>query len=91
MRYSRPRLHSLTDRNSQGNCADGSAASAILDTCTTGVGISNGPGGICQQGQGDSQGCSVVGMAAYDGTVNLCSVGTVPDSTCGTGGTPISD
>ncbi len=86
MKYVIPKLHSLSGRKTQGNCANGSSASAILDTCTTGTGINNGVS-YCGGGAGDATYCEN-GTAAYDGSAN-CSAGTGPDSTCGTGGTPV--
>ncbi len=87
MRYSRPQLYSLTDRDSRGNCANGSAAGSVSDTCTTGTGInSSGSGHYCADGAGDGSWCHT-GTAAFRGTA-YCGTGTGPDSTCGTGGTP---
>ncbi len=88
MKYVIPQLHSLSGRKTKGNCANGSAASAILDTCTTGTGINNLFGVYCDVGAGDTNLCSN-GTAAWDGGGH-CSTGTGPDSTCGTGGTPLS-
>jgi len=88
MRYSRPQLYSLTERNSRGNCANGSAASTPSDTCTTGTGINNS--GLlldyCLSGLGDADQC-INGWAAYYSS-EWCGTGVGPQSTCETGGTP---
>ncbi len=88
MKYSIPKLHSLSGRKTKGNCANGSAASAVVDTCTIGGGINNLFGVYCVSGAGDADYC-MTGTAAWDGGGH-CSAGTMPDSTCGTGGTPLS-
>ncbi len=91
MKYVIPKLHSLSGRKTQGNCANGSAAGSISDTCTTGTGIDNRVGayanGYCSGGAGDATWCTG-GTAAYDGGTH-CVTGTGPNSTCATGGTPV--
>jgi len=86
MRYSKPRLHSLADRSSRGNCATGSAASSVSDTCTDGNGINN-TAMQCMNGAGDPD-CAN-GAAAYWGH-DGCNTGTGANSTCWVGGTPVS-
>ncbi len=87
MKYVIPKLHSLSGRKTKGNCANGSAASAVVDTCTTGTGISNSIDDACATGAGDANYCTN-GTAAYTGS-DECATGTGPNSTCGTGGTPV--
>ncbi len=86
MKYTPPRLHSLSGRNTKGNCANGSAANAIADYCTIGSGIDNG-GGYCSNGGGDADWCDT-GTAAYDSFPN-CYSGTGPNDTCEAGGGPV--
>ncbi len=86
MKYTPPRLHSLSGRDSRGNCANGTGASAVLDTCTIGGGIQEGGGVFCTAGAGDTY-CQN-GTAADNASVTNCGSGTGPNSTCGTGGIP---
>ncbi len=87
MKYTPPQLHSLSGRKTKGNCANGSAANAVSDTCTTGSGI-NLALGYCVGGMGDATRC-ITGAAAYDGTAHCVTTGIGPNSTCSTGGTPV--
>ncbi len=86
MKYTIPKLHSLSGRNTKGNCANGTSAGSISDTCTTGTGIDN-EFGRCSGGAGDANYCTG-GTAAYSGS-DGCGMGTGPNDTCETGGGPV--
>ncbi len=86
MKYTIPQLHSLSGRKTKGNCASGTAASAAVDTCTTGTGIDN-LNGYCVTGAGDYK--CLNGTAANSGFGAYCTTGTAPNDTCEAGGGPV--
>jgi hypothetical protein len=91
MNYLQPKLHVLGPRGKmEGNCANGTAASAWADSCTAGVGINSGGGSssYCKSGNGDGNYCSSGVAAKTSGGSGRCLGGSSPNSTCGTGGTP---
>ena len=95
MRYSKPRLHSLTDTNSTGNCVSGS--SALEDsTCAVGPDIgtpfctSGGSAAIlCNPGNGAASGLPNPSFYCMGGTgAGLACADGGTASGCATGTTP---
>jgi hypothetical protein len=84
MKYSRPRLHSLAEKTSMGQCVDGSGA-GIDSTC--GLGGDFGGGGFCTTGSVNALAC-ISGNAAGTGA-GSCLTGTGADTGCATGNSAV--